>query len=91
MQKEGGCMEQRELNDLFMQQINDRNKIIDKLLDERKAERRLNWIDFTKDLFMFIIIIFMIWSYFWSDWDSAVTSTTTNYNENINHNEGGEE
>ena len=84
-------MEQRELNNLFIQQIEDRNKIIDKLLDERKAERRLNWIDFTKDLFMFIIIIFMIWSYFWSDWDSAVTSTTTNYNENINHNEGGEE
>lgn len=81
-------MEQRELNDLFIQQIEDRNKIIDKLLDERKSERRLNWIDFLKDLFMFIIIIFMVWSYFWGDWDSAVT--TTNYNENINHNEGGE-
>lgn len=84
-------MEQRELNDLFMQQIEDRNKIIDKLLDERKSERRLNWIDFLKDLFMFIIIIFMIWSYFWGDWDSAVKNTTTNYNENINRNEGGEE
>ena len=82
-------MEQRELNDLFIQQIEDRNKIIDKLLDERKSERRLNWIDFLKDLFMFIIIIFMVWSYFWGDWDSAVT--TTNYNENINRNEGGEE
>lgn len=84
-------MEQRELNDLFIQQIEDRNKIIDKLLDERKSEIRLNWIDFLKDLFMFIIIIFMVWSYFWGDWDSAVTSTTTNYNENINRNEGGEE
>lgn len=87
-------MEQKEINELFLQQINDRNKIIAKLLDERKNERRINWISLIKDSFLFIIIIFMIYGYFFTDWNSATTSSTntTNYNENINKNtnEGGE-
>ena len=87
-------MDQKEINEIFLQQINDRNKIIDKLLEERKNERRINWISLIKDSFLFIIILFMIYGYFFVYWDSATTSNTdtTNYNENINRNinEGGD-
>lgn len=84
-------MYDKEVENLYKEQIKSRDDIITKLLDERMENRKINRLEF----FTIIILAFMIFvicmtfvlSYFFSDYEVQNFNTNTNTNEvNVNGN-----
>ena len=61
-------MEQRELIDLIIEQIKERDKIIDKLLNERKSLINIQKVTLFKDFAPYAIMIVWIAFYFCTTW-----------------------
>ena len=61
-------MEQRELIDLIIEQIKERDKIIDKLLNERKSLINIQKVTLFKDFAPYAIMIVWIVFYFCTTW-----------------------
>lgn len=80
-------MNDKEVRELFMEQIKSRDKIIEKLLEERVENRRINKWELVSILLLafmiFLICITFILSYFFADY------SITNVNTNTNSIEGG--
>lgn len=80
-------MTDREVTEMFMEQIKYRDKIIEKLLDERIENRKINKWELasivTLAFMIFLICIAFILSYFFSDYE------VTNINSNTNKIERG--
>ena len=84
-------MYDKEVENLYKEQIKSRDDIITKLLDERMENRKINRLEF----FTIIILAFMIFvicmtfvlSYFFSDYEVQNFNSNTNTNEvNVNGN-----
>ena len=84
-------MYDKEVENLYKEQIKSRDDIITKLLDERMENRKINRLEF----FTIIILAFMIFaicmtfilSYFFSDYEEQNLNSNTNTNEgNVNGN-----
>ena len=75
-------MTDKEVTEMFMEQIDARDKIINKLLEERIENRKINKWELVSILtiafMIFLICISCILSYFFADYD------TTNINSNTN-------
>lgn len=80
-------MTDREVTEMFMEQIEARDKIINKLLEERIENRKINKWELasivTLAFMIFLICITFILSYFFSDYE------VTNINSNTNKIERG--
>lgn len=80
-------MTDREVTEMFMEQIEARDKIINKLLEERIENRKINKWELasivTLAFMIFLICITFILSYFFADYE------VTNVNSNINSIERG--
>lgn len=61
-------MDNKEIIDLFMQQIEDRNKIIDSLLSERRLLVKTSRADTFKDFMPYIVMVIWIIFYFCTNW-----------------------
>ena len=61
-------MEQRELIDLIIEQIKERDNIIDKLLNERKSLINIQKVTLLKDFAPYAIMIVWIVFYFCTTW-----------------------
>ena len=61
-------MEQRELIDLIIEQIKQRDKIIDKLLNERKSLINIQKVTLFKDFAPYVVMIVWIILYFCTTW-----------------------
>ena len=61
-------MEQKELIDLIIEQIKARDKIIDKLLNERKSLINIQKVTLFKDFAPYIVIIVWTIFYFCTTW-----------------------
>lgn len=84
-------MYDKEVENLYKEQIKSRDDIITRLLDERMENRKINRLEF----FTIIILAFMIFvicmtfvlSYFFSDYEVQNFNSNTNTNEvNVNGN-----
>lgn len=80
-------MTDREVTEMFIEQIETRDKIINKLLEERIENRKINKWELasivTLAFMIFLICITFILSYFFADYE------VTNVNSNINSIERG--
>lgn len=80
-------MTDKEVTEMFMEQIEARDKIINKLLEERIENRKINKWELasivTLAFMIFLICITFILSYFFADYE------VTNVNSNINSIERG--
>lgn len=80
-------MTDREVTEMFIEQIEARDKIINKLLEERIENRKINKWELasivTLAFMIFLICITFILSYFFADYE------VTNVNSNINSIERG--
>lgn len=61
-------MEQREIVDLIVEQIKDRDKIIDKLLKEREDLISIKKLNVVKDFAPYVVILVWIVFYFCTTW-----------------------
>lgn len=61
-------MEQREIVDLIVEQIKDRDKIIDKLLKEREDLISIKKLNVIKDFAPYLVILVWIVFYFCTTW-----------------------
>ena len=84
-------MTDREVTEMFIKQIEARDKIINKLLEERIENRKINKWELasivTLAFMIFLICITFILSYFFADYDVTNINSNTNRIERGNYNE----
>lgn len=84
-------MTDKDVTEMFMEQIEARDKIINKLLDERIENRKINKWELasivTLAFMIFLICITFILSYFFADYEVTNINSNTNRIERGNYNE----
>lgn len=84
-------MTDREVTEMFIKQIEARDKIINKLLEERIENRKINKWELasivTLAFMIFLICITFILSYFFADYEVTNINSNTNRIERGNYNE----
>ena len=88
-------MENKDVAQLLIEQIKTRDEIIKELIEINKSKQNKPELTviLTIATFMFVIMLTMIFSYFFSNYDYATSNTSinnSNYTENVG-NDNGEE